>query len=293
MFGGVGRVGALRAGCALLAPKKAVGVFRPAVISPELPHAIQKMLKKISVHPLEEAAANSGFSEPWDYASAPLLERLPVVTPTVSPLEINYEIMSHSLRELNAKKYPEEWTRTEQSTVKNDAGETVTAESQPQRKLAPKKGTLEAFEPAPRYTAADEAGDVHSTKRNLEGRLYLVVKSKADGIWKFPEEKFESDWNMRYLAEEIVVLDIGQPQAYFVGYAPIACHKIEYSDVVKSKLNRFGMKTFYYRAQYLKGDIQINTNKYSDYAWLTRQELRAYLSPDVVDTLLPVLPAWH
>lgn len=38
----------------------------------------------------------------------------------------------------------------------------------------------------------------------------------------------------------------------------------------------YGKKLFFYRVQYLGGDIELNRKRVADFAWVTKQELEDY-----------------
>jgi large subunit ribosomal protein L46 len=60
---------------------------------------------------------------------------------------------------------------------------------------APELGAEEEEPTAPRFTAADEKGDVKSLDRYGQRNLYLLIQKKVGGkqVWAFPEGGVESD----------------------------------------------------------------------------------------------------
>jgi large subunit ribosomal protein L46 len=41
----------------------------------------------------------------------------------------------------------------------------------------------------------------------------------------------------------------------------------------------YGAKVFYYVANYMDGEIELNSEELVDYAWVTREEVAEYIDP--------------
>ena len=47
---------------------------------------------------------------------------------------------------------------------------------------------------------------------------------------------------------------------------------------------------YFYRCQLIEGGVNLETKLYTDYAWVTNEEIREYMDPDLADYLTYVLP---
>lgn len=53
----------------------------------------------------------------------------------------------------------------------------------------------------------------------------------------------------------------------------------------------YGAKVFYYRCQFIKGSVRLQTKLYKDYAWIARDEVHEYFDADTAYLLEHVLPS--
>ena len=49
-------------------------------------------------------------------------------------------------------------------------------------------------------------------------------------------------------------------------------------------------QVFFLKANYIGGDIQLNKKELEDYMWVTKKEMKDYVSEDFYSTISPVLP---
>lgn len=49
------------------------------------------------------------------------------------------------------------------------------------------------------------------------------------------------------------------------------------------------MQVFFFKAQWKDGKININPNKLEDYAWVTKEEMKDFVSKDFYKAIEPVL----
>lgn len=257
-----------------------------SLITNMLPPKVKRLIK-VQTHPLDAVAVESKL--PWELRVAALIERIPSITPDLHPIEIAYQMVQATVRQGQMKQYPEAFFQAEGFVEDGKAEDSDLAPSK-QRKA--KKGTLEAFEPAPRVTEADHKGDVRTTRRRLEDRLYLLVKTSAG--WELPQVVFKSEAGLREAAIGLVKQHVGpQLDLHWLGYAPSVALKVQYPQDLQKSSNAFGAKVFCFRTQYLGGNLALDKALYSDYAWLARDEIEQYLPREVTEGLLPVLPSWH
>ncbi|KAL6925040.1 hypothetical protein ACHAPO_001993 [Fusarium lateritium] len=132
--------------------------------------------------------------------------------------------------------------------------------------------------PADRLTEADHKGDVKRLDRQLDRTLYLVVKGK-DG-WGFPADVIPKDENLHESAKRVLDQAAGvNMNTWLVSRIPVA-HvvsrpKLSKEGVVEQK----GEKTFFIKGRIMAGqaDLKDNPFGYTEFKWLTREELEKEL----------------
>ncbi|ODA79644.1 hypothetical protein RJ55_05238 [Drechmeria coniospora] len=135
--------------------------------------------------------------------------------------------------------------------------------------------------PMERETEADRKGDVRRLDRSLDRTLYLVVKGK-DG-WGFPAGAVPKDENLHQAAKNVLDQAAGvNMNTWIVGRAPIA-HMVA-TPVLNADgtVQKKGVKTFFLKGRIMAGqaDLKGNPFGYTDFKWLTREELKEALSPE-------------
>ncbi|VUC26421.1 unnamed protein product [Clonostachys rosea] len=134
--------------------------------------------------------------------------------------------------------------------------------------------------PNERLSEADKKGDVKRLDRAMDRTLYLVVKGK-DG-WSFPADVIPDGENLHQCAQRALDQAAGvNMNTWIVGRVPVA-HTVkepvrDASGAIKSK----GEKTFFLKGRIMAGqaDLKDNPFGYTDFKWLTREELEKELSP--------------
>lgn len=138
------------------------------------------------------------------------------------------------------------------------------------------------FTPAPRETEADATGNIKTRDRQLKTRVYLALKTAAEGNqsgprWTFPSAIVRSDETMLDAAQRAVSDAVGSDLALWCpGNAPMTVNLRVYNKNLPEgfRENFYGEKIFYYRVQYDHGDVDDGALKAGDdYAWLTREEM--------------------
>lgn len=140
---------------------------------------------------------------------------------------------------------------------------------------------------------ADATNNRKSLNRALKGRVFLIVKNKAADAkfpWFFPVGEKHDDEKMRDAAVRHVAAHVGDDlEVTPVGFAPIGY--VKYLHDANDESSEFdGTKVFFYKSQFLMGDVQLNDAKAEDYLWVTREELAEYLSGDVADYVKKIVP---
>lgn len=159
-------------------------------------------------------------------------------------------------------------------------------------------GTLNSFESShlcnlkqTKSLTIDEKNDRHSMERRLQESLFLIVKrNRGDFSWQFPQGRLTGEESLRAGAERVFERAVGKTRRWFVGNAPVGHYQYEYPAAVQQKRKNFGAQLFFYRAQYLAGNLKLNTKLYKDYAWIARDEVHEYFDKDTADYLSHLLP---
>ncbi|KAM3443957.1 hypothetical protein NHJ13734_001681 [Beauveria thailandica] len=133
---------------------------------------------------------------------------------------------------------------------------------------------VEAPAPLPRTTAADERNDVRRLDRKLDQTLYLVVKGE-DG-WGFPADVLAESENLHVAAKRVLEQAAGvNMNTWIVGRVPVAHVVDEPALAADGAVQKKGRKTFFLRGRIMAGqaDLKDNALGYTDFKWLTRDEL--------------------
>ncbi|KAL7539987.1 hypothetical protein ACHAXR_010655 [Thalassiosira sp. AJA248-18] len=208
--------------------------------------------------------------KPWRIRVAAMVERLPVVTPDVEDWEKDYIALRDYLWTYG-KEYPEEC-------------DFMYAPDKEEDHIVPTDEELLAmlpFTPAPRETEADATGDVKTRDRQLKDRVYLTIKTDAEGNksgprWTLPSAIASNDETLLATAERAVSESVGKDLALWCpSNAPMTMNFRVYNKNLPEEVrgNYYGEKIFYYRVQYDNGDVDEKALKADDYAWLTREEV--------------------
>lgn len=137
----------------------------------------------------------------------------------------------------------------------------------------------------------DEKNDRRSLERRLQESLFLIVKrNRGDFSWQFPQGQLMGKESLRAGSERVFERAVGKTRRWFVGNAPVGHYQYQYPAAVQEKRKNFGAQLFFYRAQYLAGNIKLNTKLYKDYAWIARDEVHEYFDKDTADYLSHLLP---
>jgi large subunit ribosomal protein L46 len=149
-------------------------------------------------------------------------------------------------------------------------------------------------EPAPRVTEADRTNDRKSLDRALSTDLYLIVKKDRGGDheWQFPQGGYEdADGSLRATAERELSEELGSDlDAYYLSNAPSGMHAYAFPEEHRAKTGYFGAKVFLYRAIVKHGEIKLpEGGELTDYAWVTKDELKEYFAPDLLEVAEQVL----
>ncbi|KAM0485902.1 hypothetical protein ACHAPX_000598 [Trichoderma viride] len=134
--------------------------------------------------------------------------------------------------------------------------------------------------PVERLSEADKKNDVRRLDRQMERTLYLVVKG-PDG-WGFPADVLK-DENLHEGAKRVLDQAAGvNMNTWLVGRVPVA-HVVQEPVLGNNgEVQKQGQKTFFIKGRIMAGqaDLKGNPFGYTDFKWLTREELEKELAPE-------------
>ncbi|KAK9803311.1 hypothetical protein WJX72_011878 [[Myrmecia] bisecta] len=116
-----------------------------------------------------------------------ILERSPVIVPDEPAWENEYLTWREQLQQRYYKEYPPQFL----------AGKGAQQDEAEQ-------DTRTQFQPAPRITEADHNNDRKSLWRKLDQRLYLLVKERGAGSWRFPQQQHREGESIRQTIERAI-----------------------------------------------------------------------------------------
>ncbi|KAH8408742.1 hypothetical protein KR215_011795 [Drosophila sulfurigaster] len=232
----------------------------------------------------QSTAATGAAKEKWDLYAGVLVERLPVVSKTLNPLERRFQDMllnveyENSLKSDHELKHERDLVQLElikQGKVQVDLDEGVTKQTAQDLKDAYIE-ELKKFEAAPRTTPDDAANKTSSTDRSLEDTLYLLVQQKLGQQQHLllPQGQRQEGETMRQTAERVVREQCGNDlKVLFYGNAPVGFHKYKYPS--NQRANSVGAKVFFFRASLRAGNVQAGTKDApaAQYEWLPKEAL--------------------
>ena len=138
------------------------------------------------------------------------------------------------------------------------------------------------FTPAPRETEHDATGFTKTLDRELKTRVYLAVKSDAEGNkngprWTLPSAIAQSDETLLQTAERAVRDYAGKDMVFWCpSNAPMNVNFRVYNKNLPEdfRQNYIGEKIFYYRVQHDSGVVDDKAMmKVEDWGWLTKEEI--------------------
>ncbi|OXA56287.1 39S ribosomal protein L46, mitochondrial [Folsomia candida] len=233
--------------------------------------------------------------EKWDLYAGVVLERKPVLTPEMTPLEKEYstllskyefELSKKSSHEVRKEKDSKTIEKIKSGEIDVDQAASITAQDEEDLWLA----ELNQFKFSSRKTDADKNNDQKSLQRALDSHLLLLIEQKLgnDYKWICPQGIWRDGETMRQTADRVLKEVCPEIKAKVLGNAPWGFYKYKYPkrSVTSQHLSSVGAKIFFFKAQVISGEIQNKTKskdkttEYKDLAWLTREELISKLQPE-------------
>ncbi|KAF8939779.1 54S ribosomal protein L17 mitochondrial [Dissophora ornata] len=167
------------------------------------------------------------------------------------------------------------------STAGSTEGEAAKEESTEEDRVAAMEAKIEFNE---RITEADRTNDVRSLERALQRTLYLIVKKpREQHAWQFPQGGVRVCENLQEAAgRELQEECGGNMDLWFVGRVPIGHYNysLPKNFVTESSVAAKGTKVFFMKAHIFAGQVQVDNKEIVDFAWVTKQEMKDYVSED-------------
>ncbi|KAF9355123.1 54S ribosomal protein L17 mitochondrial [Mortierella sp. AD094] len=144
-----------------------------------------------------------------------------------------------------------------------------------------------------RITEADRKNDVKSLERALQRTLYLIVKKpREQHAWQFPQGGVRAVENLQEAAgRELQEECGGNMDLWFVGRVPIGHYSYSHPKNFKTESDTpvKGTKVFFMKAHIFAGQVQVDNKEIVDFAWVTKQEMKDYVSPDYYEAVKDML----
>lgn len=244
-------------------------------------------------------------AEKWDLYAGIQLERLPIITKTLTKLERDYKVNFCFYSVLISSKYLSlfiylllkflqellgqlEFERSYKSNFElqyeTDVKMTeliksgkVQVDFDVVTKLTAQdlkdmwKEEAAKFQLGSRITDADKKNDIRSIQRKLEDPLTLLKEQNfgKDKLFLLPQGKHQKGETLRQTAERVLAELCGNSlNVTFYGNSPCGFYKYKYPKIVRQ--DAVGAKVFFFRAIYQNGKIEEKTG---DFAWLSKEEL--------------------
>ncbi|KAG5439927.1 hypothetical protein PCANB_000209 [Pneumocystis canis] len=219
--------------------------------------------------------------------AATVLLRSPIITAEQTPFEKAYYAYQRQLSERLAAPFPVDFyfkkgSLAEKKWLENEMNRTKMNSSFDD--IDPKIREKKTRIALPRETEADRKGDLHSLERKLDKTLYLLVKKpRNEHCWQFPQGAvMEND--VLHTTAERSLRDIcgNNMNVWYVGHIPIGNGKYKYPEGYSNEF--YGAK-----ARVMAGQVKLNTAEMVDWVWVTKNEIRQYVSKAYWNTIHAML----
>ncbi|KAF9187053.1 54S ribosomal protein L17 mitochondrial [Haplosporangium sp. Z 767] len=146
-----------------------------------------------------------------------------------------------------------------------------------------------------RVTEADRKNDVRSLERALQRTLYLIVKKSRDQHpWQFPQGGVHVCENLQEAAGRELQEECGSNMdLWFVGRVPIGHYSYkfpkDYAPKTETTSAIKGAKVFFMKAHIFAGQAQVDNKEIVDFAWVTKQEMKDYVTSEYYEAVKDML----
>ncbi|KAG8816331.1 54S ribosomal protein L17 mitochondrial [Serendipita sp. 401] len=235
--------------------------------------------------------------------AATILNRAPILTPTLEPFEeAYYDYQARLARAISTplptdayfkpgslleRRYALEERQREKAAFGQDFTPTIGLSVEETDKSGGKsladqleeEASLEE-KPMPRRHRADEENDVKSLDRAGERNLYLLVKKpRKTNAWQFPQGGIEREEALHQAALRELKEECGpNMDVWIVGRQPVGHYGYAYPK--DGKIENFdNAKVYFFKGHILAGQCKPDGKEITDFAWLTKQEIQKYVEP--------------
>lgn len=224
----------------------------------------------------------------WQLIGAVCVERKPVITQPLTPMETKYAAfidkleLEQSLKSDHELRHEGDIVRAEQlkaGTIDEADLDVAIAQTAQDFEDASQE-ELNQFKPASRVTEADLKDDRHSLERALDKYVMLVVKQSLNqsSPWIFPQTPHQSGETLRQTAERVLQELCGESlKVRFLGNAPVGFYKYKFPKQMRGEGKPVGAKVFFYKAQYVAGSVTPKAGAILDYHWMTYSNMEETL----------------
>ncbi|XP_066094233.1 large ribosomal subunit protein mL46 isoform X2 [Saccopteryx bilineata] len=232
-------------------------------------------------------AASSTSGSQWRLLGAVCLQRPPVVSKSLTPLQeemaallkqIEIERSLYSDHELRALDEAQRLAKKKADPYHEEDNERNILLVQDLEDMWEQK--FQQFKPGARVTDADKKNDRTSLNRKLDRNLVLLVKEKLgdEDVWMLPQTEWQPGETLRRTAERtLATLSENNMEAKFLGNAPCGHYKFKFPQAVRTE-SSLGAKVFFFKALLLTGDFS-QAGKKGQHVWVSKEELGDYLKP--------------
>lgn len=241
----------------------------------------------------------------WNFVCAVCVERMPQISRQFLPVQSQYskfilkkEVAKSRMNDFEFDQYSldKELAKIRSSVEKGQVGERqltdlLGKQADTEEMLHSLRIEYQNWIPAPRRTSADENHDLTSLQRCLDRPLYLLVrKPRNQHVWQFSQQtitNFTTN-SLRELALTQLSENFGSnfitnvhstmPQAY-----------LSYLYSASEDQQQVGSNVFIMKSVYASGDVQLISDKFVDYVWLTKSEIKDYVTKKYFQVIEPLL----
>ncbi|XP_062544208.1 large ribosomal subunit protein mL46 [Armigeres subalbatus] len=232
---------------------------------------------------IKATTASVPVKEKWDLYAGVLVERPPVITKTMDPIEANFRSMLTQIEFENSLKSSHEIRKeVEKRQAELLKAGKIDLDSEALKQTAQDledayNDEFGKFSPAPRVTEADKKNDQKSLNRKLEETLVLLTEQKlGDKVHLLlPQGKHSAGESLRQTAERALKENAGDGlKVTFYGNAPVGFYKYKYPSATRQEA--VGAKVFFFRCALNPGS-QHQVDQKVNFKWLVQSELEQTL----------------
>lgn len=258
-------------------------------------------LRYISVDATQINLQCDPVSNHWRIVSAVCVQRFPSICRVKTSLEKEFYDMQIRLQiqksrlsdfEVEEKDYLEKKLAREKKAMEEDLDVSQVSKMEGatdfEELQEAKETELQNFRPQSRETAADKKQDFQSLQRKLDQILYLLVKKPRQSyMWQMPQGGLDPGESLIQAAQRELEEECGTDlKVQFLSNSPVAFHNYKHNT---EKDSIFGSKVFFFKAQYVSGSVKLNLKELEQYVWVTKEEMKQYVSNDYYNAIAPAL----